>query len=182
MITTFRGAYEFLRNPYPARVTDWTGLIYPSVEHAYMACKTNNRTDKEKILNMPWWEAKKYGRRVQLRLDWDRVKLSIMSDLVSQKFRWHPELQQKLLATGDVQLMEGNSWHDNYWGTCFCLKCRQIRSENHLGTLLMQIRAELREEMDIMLTCERCGATLPSSQLVSTPEGYALCNTCGGVK
>ena len=49
-----------------------------------------------------------------------------------------------LLSTGGGDLVEGNRWHDNFWGRCVCRACRRIGGANVLGTLLMQVRAELR--------------------------------------
>ena len=46
-------------------------------------------------------------------------------------------------TTGDAELIEGNTWHDNYWGVCSCSKCNG-RGKNRLGKLLMKVREELR--------------------------------------
>jgi len=54
------------------------------------------------------------------------------------KFTKHESLKEKLLATGDEELVEGNDWNDRVWG-----KVDGV-GENHLGRLLMKIRAELR--------------------------------------
>ena len=55
-----------------------------------------------------------------------------------------PELRQKLLDTGDAYLIEGTTWHDNYWGICTCDRCGG-RGQNKLGQLLMEIRKEIRD-------------------------------------
>lgn len=55
-------------------------------------------------------------------------------------------LKKKLLATGDALLIEGNTCHDNYWGDCKCEKCKDIKGENRLGQLLMQVREELKNK------------------------------------
>ena len=55
-----------------------------------------------------------------------------------------PELRDKLLATGDQYLEEGNSWHDNYWGNCDCPRCKDTMGRNMLGQLLMQVREEIK--------------------------------------
>ena len=67
-----------------------------------------------------------------------------MRTLLRKKFSM-PELREKLLATGDTTLIEGTTWHDNYWGVCSCEKCGG-RGKNRLGELLMEIREELRED------------------------------------
>ena len=71
-----------------------------------------------------------------------------MEEFVSRKFQI-PELRDKLLATGDANLVEGNTWHDNYWGICTCSKCINspvVDGKNKLGTILMKVRDSIREE------------------------------------
>ena len=85
-------------------------------------------------------EAKRLGRRMRLRSDWEQVKYDVMLDVVRAKFNQHPDLAQKLLATGDEELVEGNDWGDTYWGVC------NGRGKNMLGKILMRVRAELRGE------------------------------------
>ncbi len=62
-----------------------------------------------------------------------------MLDLLRIKFTI-PTLRERLLATGDQTLIEGNTWGDTYWGVC-----RGV-GLNNLGTLLMQVREECRAE------------------------------------
>ena len=72
------------------------------------------------------------------------MKQDILRDLLRVKFA-DPDLRTQLLATGDEELVEGNRWHDRYWGRCYCDKCGGT-GQNALGTLLMQIRDELRQQ------------------------------------
>ena len=60
-----------------------------------------------------------------------------MEKCVRYKFAHHPELKEKLLATGDAYLEEGNTWGDRIWGVY------QGQGENRLGKILMKIRKEL---------------------------------------
>ena len=68
-----------------------------------------------------------------------------MREALRKKFS-DPELKAKLLATGDQLLEEGNTWHDNFWGVCHCIRCQDVMAHNHLGKLLMELRSELQEE------------------------------------
>jgi N-glycosidase YbiA len=139
IIDSFSGDYRFLSNFHPSRVT-FKGMEYRTVEHAYQAAKTNDISLRKKIANAATPGMAKYiGRKLFLRDDWDAVKLSIMNDLVRQKFTAHPCLAAQLLATGDDALIEGNWWGDIYWGVC------RGRGENHLGKILMAVRAELNQ-------------------------------------
>ena len=83
-------------------------------------------------------KAKAKGRNVILRSDWEQIKNKIMYEVCYAKFTQNPELKEKLLLTGDEELIEGNTWHDTYWGVC------NRRGKNKLGKILMRIREELR--------------------------------------
>lgn len=138
-IDRFSGAYAVLSNFYPS-VVRLDGVEYPSVEHAYQAAKTFNLREREGIRRAPKpGTAKALGRMVRLRVDWEDVKLKVMKDLVRQKFQG-AKAQAMLMATGDAVLIEGNYWNDTFWGIC------NGKGENHLGRILMEVRAEIRRE------------------------------------
>lgn len=143
VINKFDGEYAFLSNYYDSPIT-YKGYTCPTVEHAFHAAKTDNEKEVRAIVNAPTpGESKRLGRQCTLRPDWEEVKDNIMRTLLCKKFAI-PELRDKLLATGDAMLIEGTTWHDNYWGVCSCEKCGG-RGKNRLGELLMEIRKELRE-------------------------------------
>ena len=128
MIRQFQGEYRWLSNFWITPIK-YNGKYFPSVEHAYQASKTLDVTEQEKIrcARTPG-QAKRLGRFVTLRSDWDEVKLRLMKKLVVIKFK-HPKLRQKLLETGDKMLMEGNHWGDRYWG----IDLKTGQGLNHLG-------------------------------------------------
>jgi len=134
-IVRFSNEYRFLSNFYPVSILV-EDHAFDSVEHAYQAHKTG-REDWPLFNNITPGQAKRLGRRLQIRSDWDQVKLNIMLDLLRKKFTH--ALAHQLLATGDLQLIEGNTWGDVYWGVC------AGEGENHLGKLLMQVRDALRQ-------------------------------------
>ena len=138
MITSFSGKYEFLSNFYPSEV-EYKGIKFPTVEHAFQAakCKTKEEMQKFTEYETPG-KAKRAGRKVDIRDDWEIVKLFIMEELLRQKFS-NPAMVRKLLDTGRCILIEGNHWNDTFWGIC------DGKGENHLGVLLMKIRDELSE-------------------------------------
>jgi ribA/ribD-fused uncharacterized protein len=136
MIDSFKGENRFLSNFWPAEV-QLLGMKFPTVEHAYVAAKTTDLEKRAEIQKVSTaGQVKRLGRTLTLREDWDEIKLSVMEDLVRQKFQ-HPELAALLLATGDQELVEGNTWGDTFWGVCFDVGC------NHLGLILMKVRDEL---------------------------------------
>ena len=140
-IDRFEGKYVFLSNFYPASATicDFMGIGYPTVEHYFQAMKSLDFAERVKIAAAPTpGAAKRMGRRVALRADWEEIKKDIMYRGLCMKFSDH-ELQEKLLATGNVYLEEGNQWHDTYWGVCDGV------GRNQLGHLLMRVRKELQK-------------------------------------
>ena len=134
MISSFRDEYFFLSNFYPVEIK-LDGIVYPNAETAFQAQKTLDVEERRKfsMLKNPV-QAKRLGRKVKLRDDWEEVKLDIMTEVVSQKFLQHPHLIEMLLLTGDEELIEGNKWGDRFWGVC------KGKGENHLGKILMKIR------------------------------------------
>jgi ribA/ribD-fused uncharacterized protein len=108
-IQEFRGQHRFLSNFYPAPVYA-DGVLFPTVEHAYQAMKTIDQQERLRIAALPKpGDAKRAGKAPPLRDGWDGMKVRVMLELLRRKFRFHPELGRQLLATGDVELREGNT-------------------------------------------------------------------------
>lgn len=139
-IKSFSDKYCFLSNFYCSFFT-YEGEDWRTVEHAFQGAKTLDPVDKTRIriADTPGY-AKKLGRKVDLREDWEDVKIEIMADLVFKKFKSHTDLMERLKATGVTELIEGNHWHDNFWGDCTCKKCKNIEGANILGEILMMVR------------------------------------------
>ena len=150
-VTTFDGEFVWLSNFYYHD----KGI---TVEHLFQASKphkdamyTGGEYDEDSI---NWQEvilqaetpgkAKALGRKAPLRKDWDKTKIEVMYNALVDKFNVRM-LGDWLVATGDIPLIDGNHWHDNYWGNCLCNResCFPL-GHNHLGILLMRIRDELR--------------------------------------
>ena len=142
MIGEFKGEFYFLSNFYECDVT-YGGITYRNNEAAFQAQKTANKFIRMKFHQLNPSDAKKLGRRVQLREDWEDIKEQIMYQICRAKFEQNQELRDKLIATGDVHLEEGNTWHDNEWGVCRCVNCQDVRGKNKLGKILMRVRSEL---------------------------------------
>lgn len=139
VIDSFTCEYRFLSNFWPATV-EHEGIVYPSVEHAYQAAKTHDTAERRRIAALKSaGQAKRAGRGLRIRSDWESVKVGVMTELVRQKFTNDAELRERLLATVDFELVEGNSWNDQFWGVC-----RGV-GKNWLGRILMLVRAELLE-------------------------------------
>ena len=106
--------------------------------------KTLDQEERKKIAAAATpGQSKRLGRHVELRPDWEAIKLDVMKEGLALKFA-DPKLREKLLATGDEILVEGNWWHDNTWGSCHCPLCDKIPGKNLLGKALMELRSDLR--------------------------------------
>lgn len=142
-ITKFEGEFEFLSNFSKSPIL-YEGILYDTVEHAFQAAKTTNVNERKLIalLETPG-RAKRAGRTLKLRSNWNGIRVEIMTDLLTLKFA-DPVLRQKLLDTGNAQLVEGNTWHDNFWGICECEDCKNT-GVNTLGQLLMSVRALIQK-------------------------------------
>jgi ribA/ribD-fused uncharacterized protein len=145
-IISFSAPYFFLSNFSPAavRLTDLPGneMVFPTVEHAYQAAKTLAIQERSAILQAETpAEAKQLGRQSTIRADWEQIKLGLMRDLLYQKFA-HADLARCLLDTGDALLIEGNTWDDRFWGAIW--EGDKWVGANHLGRLLMEVRASLK--------------------------------------
>lgn len=140
-ILEFMGDHRFLSNFYAADLV-WQNILWPTSEHAFQAAKTLDWQSRINIANLPTpGQAKRAGKTLTLRPDWDDIKYDIMHDIVRCKFIQNLDLAQALLATGDAHLEEGNSWNDRIWGVC---PVGSGNGKNWLGKILMDVRAELR--------------------------------------
>ena len=156
-IRGFFGEHRFLSNFWPVQISllgipsdHWVDpdeaarlqdIVFPSVEHAYQAAKTDIILDRLAVQRLPTpGQAKKYGKTVRLRPSWSTTKVAIMTSLIARKFNHdhNPELVEMLLSTGDRYLEETNGWGDTYWGVC------EGVGANHLGRILMHQRSALR--------------------------------------
>ena len=139
-IEQFTGKYAFLSNFYPAPIS-YGGRSYPTTEHLFQALKSLDDFDRANIAaaSTPG-VAKRMGRQVKLRSDWELVKVVCMKSCLELKFNTHADLRRKLLETGDAILIEGNTWNDTFWGVC------NGEGQNMLGELLMKLRQQYREQ------------------------------------
>lgn len=143
-IMSFKGGYNWLSNFYPCDITihiDNNGVDYcahfTSAESAFQACKCQTFEEFKQFEKLGPKEAKKLGRKVKLRDDWEETKVNVMKQILHQKFIQNIELADKLIDTYPHQLIEGNTWNDKFWGVCDGV------GQNMLGRCLMSVRLEL---------------------------------------
>jgi ribA/ribD-fused uncharacterized protein len=136
-IKGFAGENRWLSNFWPCVIV-FEDMEFKNSEAAFQAAKTKFLVEREPFQIMEAGKAKRAGKELTLRHDWEEVKLQIMYNILKDKFCRNPELAVKLLETGDKYLEETNWWNDTYWGVC-----RGV-GQNQLGIILMRVRDELK--------------------------------------
>lgn len=139
-IDYFRGPYGFLSNFHDCSI-QYEGLWYKNAEAAFQSAKTDDVNERLPFMNYSGREAKKEGRKVTLRSDWNNIRINVMYEICKAKFKDNYELRCKLSDTYPKQLIEGNTWGDTFWG---CVS--DGKGSNFLGRILMIIRDEIIEE------------------------------------
>ena len=144
MINSFRGDYGFLSNFWYVDIV--YDAVYPTNEHFFQAMKTIYAESRAAIaIARTPAEAKRLGKIVPLRPDWHSIRLAVMELGLRKKFSY-ALLAQKLMQTYPEELVEGNWWHDKFWGVDF----RTGEGENHLGRLLQIVRADLMNHVPLI--------------------------------
>jgi N-glycosidase YbiA len=128
------GNLNWLRNDYRKDIMIG-GIIFPTLEHAYQASKTKDRSIKKQIATTESVsEARKIGRSINKSDDFDTE--SSMTLLLRQKFS-DKELGEMLASLGSVPIvMEG---YDDFWGTG-----NDGNGQNMMGEILQTLRSDLQ--------------------------------------
>lgn len=140
MIDRFKDEFYFLSNFYPCSI-NYCKIVFPSSEHLFQARKSKDVKIWEIIAAIPKpGKSKAFGRTIDLRSDWEEVKINIMISVVYLKFSQNIDLMMKLRKLEGINLCEGNYHHDNFWGDCHCDNCKNIIGQNKLGYSLEKVR------------------------------------------
>jgi ribA/ribD-fused uncharacterized protein len=148
-IERFRDQHYYLSNMYPVKegIETPEGFIAPTVEHLYQAYKFDDPYLRYPILNAEDGYKAKHIAKVlertgyEITPGWEYRKVDVMRDLQYQKFTRSRKLGNRLIATGDIEIVEGNTWEDRFWGVS------PIASDNGLnwlGRIIMETRDQLR--------------------------------------
>lgn len=113
---------------------------FPTSENAFQASKCKNKDDVVKFTTITALQSFRLGRSIELRDDWEKEKIKIMTNICKDKFSQFSELKKVLLNTGDAYLIEHTPvksrdkfWADDNDGT----------GKNNLGKCLMNVRCLL---------------------------------------
>lgn len=139
----FRNEYYFLSNMYPCNINlkmrDDDIYTFKCAEAAYQAMKTNKSEEIKNLSEMNGYQAKKYGRQIEIVPNLQYLKehrLEWMKYIVKNKFVQNPELAEKLVNI-KTKIEENNTWHDTFWGIY------NGKGENYLGLILTEVKNEL---------------------------------------
>lgn len=142
IIAGFFGEHRWLSNFYDAAII-YDETKFRSVEHAYVYSKYKQKPiDLEQFNDLTASQVKRLGRSIELREDFDDIKIDVMAELIFCKFSdRNPELVQKLINTGDAHISETNSWGDTFWGVNL-----EGVGLNMLGKIIMARRNQLQND------------------------------------
>lgn len=142
VIDNFHGVHEWASNFCYSPFT-YQDITYPTNEHFFQGWK-GTVEDRARIAALATpGKAKREGRKIHLCWNWEAIKDEVMMTGLTQKFTQNQHLAAKLLESKGYELVEGNTWHDNYWGNCSCTRCHGKPGLNKLGEMLMKLREEI---------------------------------------
>ena len=143
-----RVSNEFLSNYYMCTVKI-DGVTFPSVEHAYQACKCAPDDSKSRRIIREChsvYMARQLGSLINVRSDWEDIRESVMMECIHSKFALNPELQDDLLDMSNDYLVAHTNELSNF--------LINVRDEI-VGNI--NVRAKLAHAEDIYergITCE----------------------------
>lgn len=145
----FRKEYFFLSNFYEGKTFEYKGMKFTNGEAAFQSQKCISKQKEFEMIKPD--QAKRLGKNVPLRNDWEQVKDQIMYEVCYAKFSQDENLKNQLISTGDLELVEGNHHGDRIWGKTYCKKTMSWVGENKLGENLMKLREEFSRKSERMI-------------------------------
>lgn len=135
-------------SPYTAHAIEVSGVVYPTLEHAYQCARYADPKIIEEIKNAhspvkAWEISSKYKPQQISEFKTEAHKLSVMKELMRLKAAQHAEIRQALIESGDQRIVKhivtyppgDGFWDDGEDGTGL----------NHIGRLWMVIREEIQK-------------------------------------
>jgi len=124
---------------------EWKEKIWPTAEHAYQAAhffETKPDLAEQVRLQRSPRLADEFANSHSADDDpnWKNMRLKVMEEICLLKLKQHKLIQDTLLESGDLRLVESNP-NDYFWGNG-----ADDSGENHLGMIWMKLRRELRNE------------------------------------
>lgn len=174
----FFTSHDWASNFYPAPI-EVLGNHFLTSEQAYQYSKAIRLGDPqtaEMILRAKSpKEAKFLGNGVEHKDKWDDDKIDVMRHVITEKFKQHKDLRDKLLATGQENLIEASL--DSFWGAKATLTSKSIKNgtwtgANTLGKIIAEVRQELRREVEAFKKCLPNAPADPAQLHSSQPPAH----------
>ena len=139
VINSFTENYSFLSNSFLCDM-EFEHIPYSNAESCFQSLKFLRPKSRNIFRNMPPRKAYIQGQEIKrLRAGWEDIKDTLMLQVVTAKFIQNSELEDMLVSTQGKEIINGNLYHDTYWGVCYCGRC-QGQGLNKLGRILMAVR------------------------------------------
>lgn len=136
---------NFWLSPYWPCEIEVGGTVFPSVSNVINAAKFYRNKDLVKAFTeVTPYEAPELANTfyAEHRKDYDEAypdkQLGIMERATRSKFTQNAYLGQKLKLTGQVRIVNSNSYGDLFWGSC------NGNGYNYLGLIIEKVRKELQ--------------------------------------
>lgn len=164
--------YRANEKPYGAfsnlyrRAILFEGREFPTAEHAYQAGKARKDSVREWILSAPSPSLVAMAAHGLYTWDivpnWSATKFDRMRAVLRSKFTQHEDLRGLLISTGNARLVEVGKVDNpvnRVWGEV------NGKGQNMLGVLLMELRAELRNETSVTQVQLEPGSSVLAHQI-----------------
>ena len=148
VIDQFDNEFAFLSMKAPATV-ELDGNCYEDVGAAYYALSVPIKYRKE-FIGLGSRRARKLYKDIPHLEGGETSIEERLYRVVKTKYVQHPEDREKLLKTGSLDIIYDTSGsHDNVLGRCRCKECCGKKYNNLYGKLLMRIRSEFQQHVDV---------------------------------
>ena len=117
------------------------GILFMTSEHAYQYAKFFDPEIKEKIKNArSGYDAQMIGKENNNKAvsNWHEINVGVMENILRKKLEQHPHIKERLLETGDRDIIESSPF-DAFWGWG-----PEKKGQNQHGKLWMKLREEIK--------------------------------------
>ena len=95
----------------------YSGVDYPTVQHAFQAQKLSDESDQERIATLTLMEAVSEGRRANIDVsEWDANKAKLMYSLLKAQAKQHEDMAGTLVESQGISI-HVDDVYDEYWPT-----------------------------------------------------------------
>lgn len=143
-IETFAGEYAFLSMKARCAI-QIDSKEYQNLTSAWLAQGVPEE-NRQEFTGLNAHQARRLFSQLPHLEGWDEMRIGALRSVCEAKFQQNPALAEKLRATGSRPIVyDTTGSHDNELGRCACAGCRNQRSKNLFGRILMDVRRKAKE-------------------------------------